>query len=213
MLNPKLKKLDELADEIISVCQSLATDVILCYQLGIDGTNLQFWRRTYIKTLFSYIEGITFQYKRIVLEMSSLSFLTEIEFSDGEKCLLKEESYSVNNKGEISIIKSKIKTEENLLFCFNMIAKGCGSQSLINKSSKDWGNFITALKIRHRITHPKNITDIEVTDKEILIVAEVAAWFSKQTENIGELITEYGENLDNKFQGNFIKIGKMKCVS
>ncbi len=151
----------------------VCTDTFLA---GIAEHNLnQFWRRTIVRTIFALVEGISHQYKKVALQISEI---TQVEFSDAEITLLKELSYSLNARGEADTSKAKLRTVDNMLFSIKMFAKSCSQNFDIDKSGNDWQCFKNALKIRDRITHPKNIADLEITDDEMPTILNAGAWFT-----------------------------------
>jgi hypothetical protein len=66
-----------------------------------------------------------------------------------------------------------------------------------------WDNFKQALLlIRNRITHPKTIEDLQLSDKEVQTAADAASWYLKvQRELIQKLMARMQllqEKLDKK---------------
>ena len=50
---------------------------------------------------------------------------------------------------------------------------------------------IEAIKIRNRITHPKEVNDITISDDELLIIKKVNEWFNGIIKDMIEHIREY----------------------
>ena len=58
------------------------------------------------------------------------------------------------------------------MFSLKAFAETFGLPLTIDKGGKNWQCYTRALKIRDRITHPKNINDIEITDEDIEVIRE-----------------------------------------
>jgi hypothetical protein len=132
-----LIKLSQLSD----ISRILTDDIDLIF-MKVCNTGIkrdkQFWRRTYVRSLFARIEGITYNLKHLAPTFAELN---NMKLSRAETAILKEESYKVNNDGDAITDKSKIRTADNLLFTFKIVHSVCKSANKINKSSKDWYYF------------------------------------------------------------------------
>lgn len=207
MTKERIKELSLLSDEILEVLTQLSNDLALCYELGTKNNNHEFWRRTYVRTFFAAVEGYCFQYKRTALVMVELSPFTGVYFSPEEQMFLKEKEYDLNEKGEITETKAKLRTAANFLFSIRMITTGCSNSEIkIDKGGREWQDFKTALKIRDRITHPKNLNEIMIGEEEVNVVWRTVNWFLNLTQKISVMLEEYGARLDEMPPGKFEQI-------
>jgi len=117
-------------------------------------------RRLLVRSIFSCIEAMVFTIKLIALikEPSNLS--------PSETAFAKEEDYQLEETGQIKTLKSKLGFRSNFRFAFRIAAKSTGADYALNVSCQEWEAMIRALKVRHRLTHPKKASDLEVTDDE-----------------------------------------------
>jgi len=46
--------------------------------------------------------------------------------------------------------------------------------------STSWQEFLTAIEVRNRITHPKDTADLQVSDNEIAVCKRVCGWFNER---------------------------------
>lgn len=53
----------------------------------------------------------------------------------------------------------------------------------LQTDSKTWDRFNKTIKVRNRITHPKNAGEIDITDEEIQHATEVCNWFNSISQN------------------------------
>ncbi|HEX8195848.1 MAG TPA: hypothetical protein VF571_06555 [Pyrinomonadaceae bacterium] len=163
-------------DEFIRISSLLLEDTIICaggFEIDINNPDQrQFWRRSFVRSLFAAIEGLTFQYKQLAKEIAKYN---RVEFSSSEIALLNDESYVLNNKGEASVQEAKLKTVENMLFSLFMLAKSCKREFAINKGT-EWDAFLKTRKIRDRITHPKKLEHVRITIKEVSTIRTAVIW-------------------------------------
>jgi hypothetical protein len=148
---------------------------------GVIKNDSPFWRRTLVRTLFAGIEGISYRLKQVAFIVAEYH---SIELSKAEKALISEESYDLTDKGEAIIKKAKLRTAENLLFSLKIAARSAHSTCEVDKNSEGWKAFKEASKIRDRITHPKNLQDLNVSDSELDVIRTAASWFSIYTRDM-----------------------------
>ena len=154
-------------------------------------------RRSFVRSFFAYVEGITYVLKRDAL---SLVRIQSGVYSPGEISILTEENYGINNRGELTKQRKFLPTAENFLFAMKMFLKTIPNVDVdIQVGSKEWQHFITALQIRHRIVHPKQELDLEISDDEKKLLLAVSVWFnyiiiSKLVEAVRSLDKLYREN-------------------
>ncbi len=188
----ELRKVDDASHELSAIGRILFGDIQICtdaFKIGVKDYKLnQSWRRTLVKNLFAAIEGVCHQYKRLALRTADISL---VQFTDAEKTLLNEQFYSLNNNGEAESVKAKLRTADNLIFGFRMAVKSCKEKFTVDKSSKGWESFKKALKVRDRITHPKGIVDLNISDDEMDFILETGMWFSK---DVGLRVVEMFSN-------------------
>ena len=65
-----------------------------------------------------------------------------------------------------------------------MLAKALGRDFELNLQGNGWVRYKKALKIRDRITHPKKIQNLAITDSEFDIVLNAWEWFHKQLNEL-----------------------------
>lgn len=136
----------------------------------------QFARRTYIRTFFSYMEGAIWILKKVCFNAkpnSGMRTMTVAEFS-----LLREESYELKNNGDTKTSTRFLRFPDNMKFTFKTINKLFNSNIDLEVGKNNWNEFIQASEIRNRITHPKKVDSLNVTDKEIETCKQACNWFN-----------------------------------
>lgn len=136
-------------------------------------------RRLIVKSVFSFIEGVVFELKHMaviaVAEKPGRLLPEEI-------AMAKDEDYELDESGKIKTVKAKLRFKSNFRFAFKLFAKSnaLDQKFIPDLGGGDWANLIDALKVRDRITHPKSISDLKITDKEIQNALRAYDWVYAQ---------------------------------
>jgi hypothetical protein len=173
-------ELDKAFQEMEAIIRELGGDIRLCRNT-LEQDDTPFWRRTYVRALFAAIEGINYRMKHLAINLSDSN---QITFTVAEKAALLEESYDIDDKGNAVIVKGKLRTANNLLFSFKSLAQAFGVSHEVDKNSSEWNCFKEAIKIRDRITHPKCMNDLTISDKEVDIIGETTRWYITSIKQI-----------------------------
>lgn len=134
----------------------------------------QYTRRAYIRSMFALIEGTIWVLKQSLLQ--ALDEENTIHLSPGEREMLSDTTYELKSNGQIKEQTKYLKLTDNLKFTYSMLAKYTPINMKLETSTVEWENFITAINIRNRITHPKTPDDISISDKEIQLCKHVTSW-------------------------------------
>lgn len=152
----------------------LQEDVAYCsWMLDQPNTDEQFWRRTFVRAVFAQIEGKTFLMKRTAHDRPS------VQFSPAERSVLTEDDYEVNtlnNKGEVTTRQTRNSTASNIKFAFKSLARARTPTVALNLDG--WDALLTGIHIRDRLTHPKQLEDLTVSDDDLDAVKVASDWFN-----------------------------------
>jgi len=152
----------------------LSKDVELCTNFFNKSPQDQFLRRNIIRTVFVFLEACAYGLKRIALQQHAIY---EVEFSPAELALLREEKYMLDDKGEaITQDNNFQRFVPNLKFALRCFAKAHGLAFALDTSAVP---LTDSERVRNRITHPKKVSDLSITDDEIKRVETVENWFIK----------------------------------
>ncbi len=165
-------KLHDIIDPLLELLQDTKTAEEL-----LNETPTQFAKRAYIRSSFAYIEGTVWLLKQACIGAAAHSTGPRV-FSHAEYALLNDEGYDLKNNGEPSVQTKFLRLPDNVKFTDRAVAKFFGSKPQLDGGSTAWINFLEAIKIRNRITHPKNMHDYEVIDKKIEVCREATHWFN-----------------------------------
>ena len=136
----------------------------------------QFFRRAFIRSLFSSTEGIIWLMKQTCLNGKSPDGRRRISIAD--YAMLADQSYDLKNNGETSVQTKFLKLPDNLRFTVKIINRLFDSQLDLEVGTVKWDKFRKAIEIRNRITHPRKASEIDISDDEINLCKEVSGWFN-----------------------------------
>ena len=161
----------------IELFEVLSNDVIQCLK-KLQTEDSQFWRRVFVRAVIALIEGQNYQLKLITLEACKHK---QVSFSNADLALLKDEKF--------------VSLKDNLKFSFKTFALAFDLDYKLAIGVGDrWKSFITAIEIRNRLTHPKTVDQVLVTDKDLEEVKKAHDWFA---QSITDLIGSYVLSLEN----------------
>jgi hypothetical protein len=153
----------------------LARDVAKCNCPLRKGSHNQFWRRTIVKNIFAVLEAACFGFKAIAFQRFRHY---EIDFSSAEVAILLEHRYMLLDNGEVRTVGNNFQRFiPNLKFAFKCFAKAHGLSYVLDISKVPLKEFE---ELRNRITHPKKLTDLTITDAELTIAYRIWTWFSDE---------------------------------
>ena len=140
---------------------------------AIQNGGSQSQRRAYVRSVFAFVEGVTYRMKETARQYGTgLSKL-----SAEELFALNDLSIEVNADGEITSKPSYPKFLNNFKFVFRMYSKVFGSTYNLDCGNSGWENLKKANKVRDRLVHPKNVADLDVLNAEIAASKKAFDWF------------------------------------
>lgn len=127
-----------------------------------------FRRRAYVRATFASVEGFVFALKRIALTKPHL-------FEPGELTLLLEKEHVLTNMGDVRPRPRFLRVDDNLRFAFKAFMRFHGSDDALD-TGQGWAAFQKAITIRNRVTHPKRIEDLSISDDDVRTIRQAAHW-------------------------------------
>lgn len=140
----------------------------------------QFWRRTFVRNLFAYFEGVNFGMKQLAIAQYGRK---QVDFLVAELAMLREEKYGLDDKGRATSQTTNYpKFIQNTPFAFECLARSCQAAfTLDNRLIPDLKQFE---HIRNRLTHPKRGKELDLSDGELGICSRTFELFVKETERL-----------------------------
>jgi hypothetical protein len=93
--------------------------------------------------------------------------------------LLREERYGLDKKGEPEASDNFQSVVPNLLFTIRCYLKSHGASFTPDISHRGWEALQCAVGVRNRITHPKSIADLVLTDEDLQKLVEASQWWKR----------------------------------
>jgi hypothetical protein len=150
------------------------------YEELIEAKNLvmadgrQFSRRSFVRIFYSVVEGCVSMLKTQTLDVAEVE---KWPLTDAERAMLKEETYSLSEKGKPFVQTKFIPTDANLRFTLELFLRPAFPNFKVDTGGRGWAAFKAGLDVRHRITHPKMGKSFIITDDEIRLLFEAVDWF------------------------------------
>lgn len=136
-------------------------DVVHAY-LRLDEDDIEIHRRELIRSCFSAIEGLFFLMKKSFLEHPDAEQL----FSIHERAALLDESYQVKDNGKVASQTRYFPLPNMYKLLIGLAERAHRDYQNNTISSHSWDSFLKAVNVRHRLTHPKDLTDLQVSRKD-----------------------------------------------
>jgi hypothetical protein len=138
----------------------------------MDANDNQATRREFVRTAFAAVEGWLWDYRQFV--QATIEKIRDL--STLEKSALSETSYSISETGKLREQLRFVPMTIMFRFVTRLAEEECGHQ-IVDFGSVEWQRFLHSLAIRNRITHPKNLKDLTISDADIESVRDSLLWF------------------------------------
>lgn len=157
----------------------------------IDKTKSNDSNRTYLRSLFSMIQGIAYRTRQILLERHKGNIINlEIEQIIG----LSEISIEIKDNGTIKTRPKVYDFKNMLLFTYKIYCERYNKTDIYMRFLSDprYSDFLESIKMRNRIAHPKSGKDVFINGDDIQKILSAGDWYEEFTFELfmGDLITE-----------------------
>ena len=167
-------KMKKNLQEILGILPILVKDVAISEE-KLD--NQDYSRRVYVRTLFAMIDGAAYSMKQAVFAITR-NLGNPGNLNDSDLVNLKELTFFLDDNGEVREKKKYLRLPDNLKFTIESVNRVLGASIKLGIDTQDWTNFIRSVKIRNNITHPKNLADLVISDKDLECIRSVNSWFN-----------------------------------
>lgn len=143
----------------------------------------QFARRNYVRAVAAFVEAWINSSKQLCTRAADVAIT---RFTPAELALLRDVSFELNDKGEAVERQRFFNFEQNFRFAFAAYAKLHGSEIKLKTDEHGWQALRQFVKVRNRLTHPRNPNDLMVTDAELKDIEKATDWFMTVTRELNE---------------------------
>ena len=151
--------------ELIDTLLDDAINTISTLRKPLDQPTL----RAAFRATFAAVEGITYYLKQEALRDPNL-------YTPDELALLREESYALTPSGEVSVGRRRLPSSYNFVFAARMALRPLLPNITFNPHDPGRLAFERAIQVRHRVTHPRKLRDLHITDAEARSLLEGFRW-------------------------------------
>jgi hypothetical protein len=153
-------------------------------------------RRVMVRSSFAFIEATIYALKNIVAKSPRATL------NHKDVMMTSEVTYDLSESGDIQERPAKIRLAPNVKYAFKLFKRQFGISYDLDVGGEPWQFFLNSIKVRDRITHPKQLADLSVSDDELVKVFIVTDWF---TNNFGEILFEASEKLVQELANTIVQ--------
>jgi hypothetical protein len=144
---------------------------------GNVDADYEFHARQLIRSIFAYIEAVTFSVKA----WSASRCVGEgIDITPQERSFAIDTEYRLNDQGEVVKSTAKISLARNIRFALSLNRKAHEVMEPFDASIEWWSCLREAIRIRDRLTHPQLPGDLDVSGDEIVIALKAKEGFETE---------------------------------
>jgi hypothetical protein len=160
------------APEAVQLFYQLVFDCLKCSTEAVGATD-EYHRRNFVRGAFACIEGVGYVIRQYALKLhASRPDL----YNAAELSHLKEETYRISS-GEAKAHQNRSQPlDETLAFSINMLMRAIAPNFKLDVSGAEWKCFTDGVKIRNRITHPRQLADLKLSESDIETAMCAWAW-------------------------------------
>jgi hypothetical protein len=142
---------------------------ILQEELFQNDTPIQ--RRNFVRAVCSNVEGtLNWLMQQLAENASALS--------EPERLAFEEKQVTVKENGQVEISRLLLKAKVKIKMVFKFLAKYPGGDKL-DLSDNNFSKLIASFKVRDRLMHPRNNSDLEVSESEVQDMIDGYRWYIK----------------------------------
>lgn len=127
-------------------------------------------RRLYVRVFVTMLESAIATIKTEVLQHSE-------ELSDAERAVLRDVTFDLNEKGEPFERPLHPPLLSSLKFALRTFGQVHKLSVRPDYSGRGWQAMQEVVRLRNRLTHPKTVSDLEVSGSDLKKVDEAEVWF------------------------------------
>lgn len=129
-------------------------------------------RRAFIRGMFALFEAMTYRMKANALAFGSA------KLEPSEVLLLEEREFSLEDNGNLKQRSPKLRTLPNLRFTFAMLVKASEIDWAPSYDGPGWAAVKESILTRDRLTHPRTLADVTVSDGQMVSASKALMWFT-----------------------------------
>jgi hypothetical protein len=159
----------DIADQDLDYLTDLR-DKIAKPTLGVTIAESDAIRRLYVRVFITQIESTVARIKNDVLQ-------GDAKITAAERAILSDVTFDLNDKGEPYERQLHPPLLSSIRFAFRIFGKTNGLAFQPDYTKGGWQDMQAVLRIRNRLTHPKNVEQMKVSNQDLRMVDAAELWF------------------------------------
>jgi hypothetical protein len=159
---------------LIPLLGPLFEDVVECEEL-LEKSDTQFARRAFVRAAFAFNEGLIYWFKGIVQELMFANAGTKGLNIDA-LFFLDDRKPRLNQRGKIEHDDNRVSFMAQCALVLRMAAEQRNIDPEKYFGDNGWNELQKSLIVRHRITHPKQPENLDISDEDLQSVSEGHRW-------------------------------------
>jgi len=143
----------------------------------LDKEDSQLARRNYLRSLVSLYEFTLSSLRERTAKLIVDEFEVEGEWKFHELSPLMDEMATLSGNGKLNLIPNRLPFLSLLAYTLKTYAKLIEYSEEVLSDNR-WQAFRQTINIRHRITHPKFNSEIDINDEEVQVIDEGREWWN-----------------------------------
>jgi len=191
-LRTALTRLSAVTDDWLGLSDILRTDGRIILESLLTDSENQTLRRSFVRACWAYVEAITFSVKKFML--TACQFGSD-RFTVEEQVFLASQRLVVDPEGEVAVYREPVNALENVKRTFRLAARVLDTEWTPDFGVEGWQRLRKAIQIRHRLTHPKTVAEVNVSDDDFDDLKQGISWFIQMiTAFDTAVLARYGQN-------------------
>jgi hypothetical protein len=134
----------------------------------------QFWARALVRSFFAYAEGLIYEMAVIVQAAHDVGLAP---LSSAEAGALPESTWELDGNGTPRSRNRFVPFERRARFVFGLFGRVYGVSSALPVGEHGWQCLVEAVQIRHRLTHPKDPSALDLTVADLNVLIKAVTWY------------------------------------
>jgi hypothetical protein len=183
----RYEKALERFEDLLTLAEVLMTDVTDT-EKKIDTHNPSS-KRNYVRSVFAMVEGGINAICSTILEAKDMAgwvlSADEVDTLSDSTFFFNQNAIMTGKRRRFAPLLKRIKVA--FAISRKMMNEDCG----MDFTGKDWNRFRKALEIRHRLSHPKQSIDLEISNGDIALTDAARDWFRLGVQRFFKTIKNY----------------------
>lgn len=160
--------------------ETLQEDIHSAYTALEANRQSQYLRRCVVRAVFSFIEAVLECIKVELRSNVRLGYYSERDLSQND----------LETLGALTLVRGKsgkfLSLEKNVKRTFKLAAKIWNLDFRLSTAGEDFQDFLSAKSARNRLTHPRTVYDVEVTDEDMHCHTIAGMWLQSEFRRLFE---------------------------